>query len=168
MLSAAIAFATKAHEGQVRRGSGLPYITHPLEVMVLLFRHGVLDEATLVAAVLHDVVEDCDVPATEIAKRFGLPVAEIVEALTKPEGGAEADRKRRALELVRRGPAEARVVKLADRLSNLLDLEDLGWPPERKLAYRREALEIAEIGAKDHPDLAEVLRRVAHEGPPVG
>lgn len=60
MLSKAIIIATKAHEGQVRKISGLPYIVHPLAVMQILLDYGYNDEKMLAAAVLHDVIEDCD------------------------------------------------------------------------------------------------------------
>lgn len=60
MLNEAIKIAHKAHSGQVRKYSGLPYIVHPMEVMTTLLQAGVEDELVLSGAVLHDVIEDCD------------------------------------------------------------------------------------------------------------
>jgi guanosine-3',5'-bis(diphosphate) 3'-pyrophosphohydrolase len=163
MLSEAIAFATTAHEPQRRKGVGLPYVTHPLEAMNLLIRHGVTDETILAAAVLHDVVEDCDVPATEIERRFGSKVAAIVGAVTKTPGLSRAETKRLALEQLRRGPPGARSVKMADRLSNLLDLEVMAWAAEKNRAYLDEAELIAALGESELPALAARLREVAAE-----
>jgi guanosine-3',5'-bis(diphosphate) 3'-pyrophosphohydrolase len=161
MLSDAIAFAADAHKGQTRKDSGLPYVTHPLEVMVLLIRHGVRDEALLSAAVLHDVVEDCGISVAEMTERFGAAVTDIVTALSKAPGLPAAERKQRALEQLRSGPPGAKTVKMADRLSNLLDMERISWSTEKKSAYLREADEIAAIGQGELPALADELRRVA-------
>lgn len=161
MLTEAITFATSAHEGQARKGSGLPYVTHPLEVMVILIRHGVRDEDTLAAGVLHDVVEDCEVASAEIARRFGATVAEIVSALTKRADLSDAGRKQHALVQLREGPPGARIVKMADRLSNILDLQVTNWSAEKQRAYLSEAEVIADIGAQDLPSLCEQLRQVA-------
>ena len=161
MLNKAIAFATASHIDQNRKNSGLPYITHPLEVMVLLIRQGVRDEETLAAAVLHDVVEDCEVSTATIVQEFGATVAGIVAALTKAPGLPDEERKRGALDQLRRGPKGAKSVKMADRLSNIIDLETINWSAEKKSAYLREADEIAEIGALELPSLGDELRRVS-------
>ena len=165
VLSAAVQFAAEAHERkkQRRKGSDLPYIVHPLEVMTILRRHGETDEATLAAAVLHDVVEDCDVPIDEVRARFGERVAAIVAAVTKPPDLPKAEQKRAARELLVAGPAAARRVKMADRLSNLLDLDALGWTDAWKAEYRAEALDIAALGDAAHPELAAALREEAGE-----
>jgi (p)ppGpp synthase/HD superfamily hydrolase len=165
VLTDAILFAADKHRHQTRKNSSLPYVVHPLEVMHILIRHGVRDEATLAAAVLHDVVEDCGVSATEVEQRFGRPVAELVAALTKPpkkKGTDEKQAKAQALEQVRRGPEAARIVKMADRLSNLRDLDALDWHPSWKADYRDEAEAIARLGQDALPSLAdELLHMVA-------
>ena len=161
MLTDAIRCAVAAHEGQKRKGSGLPYVVHPLEVMQILLRHGVEDEETLVAAVLHDAVEDTEVTIEQVREQFGERVAAIVAAVTKPEEGSKAERKRIAGELLRAGPPAARIVKMADRLSNLHDLDRLPWTEERKAEYRREALEFARVGEAAHAGLAAALRAEA-------
>jgi guanosine-3',5'-bis(diphosphate) 3'-pyrophosphohydrolase len=166
VLSEALQFAAAAHERmkQKRKGSDLPYIVHPVEVMTILRRHGERDEPTLAAALLHDVVEDCRVPIDEIRARFGERVASIVEAVTKPHDLPKPEQKRVARELLLAGPPAARVVKMADRLSNLLDLDELAWTDEKKAEYRAEALDIAAIGEAAHPGLAAALRAQARSG----
>jgi guanosine-3',5'-bis(diphosphate) 3'-pyrophosphohydrolase len=166
VLSDAVRFAAEAHEGQTRKGSGLPYVVHPLEVMQILLRHGVEDETTLVAALLHDVVEDTKVTIDEVRARYGDRVATAVAAVTKPADAPKGEVKRIARELLRSGPPAAHLVKMADRLSNLRDLDRLSWTDERKAEYRREALEFAAIGEASHAGLAASLR--AEALPPTG
>jgi (p)ppGpp synthase/HD superfamily hydrolase len=165
VLTEAILFAAEAHRGQSRKSSTLPYVVHPLEAMHILIRHGVRDEDALAAAVLHDVVEDCaGVTREDLERRFGAPVAEAVMALTKPAPRAGLDVKAEALEQVRRGPESARMVKMADRLSNLRDLDALGWPPARRASYLDEAEAIARVCRRALPPLAdELLRAVEHQ-----
>ena len=161
MLNDAVRFAAEAHEGQTRKGSGLPYIVHPLEVMQILLRHGVEDEETLVAAVLHDAVEDTKVTIADVRERYGERVASIVAAVTKPADATKEEQKRVAKELLRDGPPAARVVKMADRLSNLRDLDRLPWTEARRAEYRAEALEFAALGEGDNAALAADLRAAA-------
>ena len=85
----ALAFAAKHHDQQVRKGTRLPYLTHPANVALILCRYG-RDDDTLVAAVLHDVIEDCvraeysrDMLETRIGSKFGNDVLEAVLAVTK-------------------------------------------------------------------------------------
>ncbi len=81
LVGQAYRFADQCHEGQMRK-SGDPYIAHPLETA--LFLAGLhLDSHTIVAALLHDVVEDCDVSLDEITKRFGPEVSKLVDGVTK-------------------------------------------------------------------------------------
>jgi (p)ppGpp synthase/HD superfamily hydrolase len=164
VLNKAILFATKAHRGQKRKGSGLPYIVHPLEVMHILLRHGIRDNATLAAALLHDVVEDCEVSPRKLKRRFGAKVATTVLALTKPPAKKGRDVKALALDQVRRGSRAARMAKMADRLSNLRDLDQTKWTREYKLEYLAEGEKIARICRRALPALADELRAmVAHQ-----
>lgn len=116
-LETAIAFAAVMHKGQVDKG-GQPYILHPLRVM-----GKVTGDQERIAAVLHDVVEDCDVPLTKIADLFGTDIADAVEALTRRKGEAYADFIDRIC-----GNVIARRVKIADLRDNM-DLERLGREP---------------------------------------
>lgn len=77
-------YATCWHEHQIRKYTGEPYVEHPKRVMKILQGMGMTDENVLVAALLHDVVEDCSVPISTIRDTFGQEVGEMVSALTEP------------------------------------------------------------------------------------
>jgi (p)ppGpp synthase/HD superfamily hydrolase len=112
--------AAELHTGQVR-DEGQPYILHPLRVAVHLRLHGCHDPTLLAAALLHDTLEDTPITEAELAARFGPRVAALVWAATKP-----ALRRRRAaaayLAVAGASEREADLIKLADRLDNLLTL----------------------------------------------
>lgn len=124
MLDKAVQFATKAHGSQVRKYHGTPYISHPLAVAEIV-KSVPHTEEMLMAAVLHDVVEDTPVTIEEIKQEFGNTVAEIVYFLTdisKPEDGNRAHRKQLDAEHNANGPAEAQTVKVADLIHNSSDI----------------------------------------------
>ena len=77
MVSKAIVFATKAHEGQFRKATKIPYILHPMECAVIISGM-TTDEEMIAAALLHDTVEDCDVTIEDIRREFGSRVAQFV------------------------------------------------------------------------------------------
>ncbi|TQV88789.1 bifunctional GTP diphosphokinase/guanosine-3',5'-bis pyrophosphate 3'-pyrophosphohydrolase [Aliikangiella coralliicola] len=137
-------FARDAHDGQLR-SSGDPYITHPVAVTkILASLH--LDQQTLMAALLHDVIEDCEVTRDELAEKFGDRVAELVEGVSKltqikfrsrEEAQAENFRK-----MMMAMVEDLRVVliKLADRLHNMRTLGSLRPDKQRRIA--QETIEI--------------------------
>ena len=135
-VCAALDFASRAHEGQ-RRKSGEPYIIHPIEVACILAEHR-MDADTIIAGLLHDVVEDTKYTVSDIASQFGSAVSTIVSGVTddKPQ---KADNQR---ELLLAMSAEWRVlwVKLADRLHNMRTLKHMPKPKQVKKA--RETLEL--------------------------
>ena len=93
MVDKAITFATKAHEGQFRKGTKLPYIVHPLEVGVIVSRM-TQDKEVIAAAILHDTLEDCkEVTFSVLCQEFGERVAEIVRAESEEKGGTWNERK---------------------------------------------------------------------------
>jgi RelA/SpoT family (p)ppGpp synthetase len=137
-------FAHEAHKGQ-RRRSGEPYITHPVAVAGLLADLR-LDSQTLIAAILHDVMEDTATAKDEITARFGAEVAELVDGVSKldqiqfksrAEAQAESFRKM-LLAMVR--DIRVIMVKLADRTHNMRTLGAM--PPAKRRAIARETLEI--------------------------
>ncbi|WP_224756326.1 HD domain-containing protein [Streptomyces sp. col6] len=144
-LGEAVAFAEAAH-GEQKRPAGEPYLEHLLEVVeILVSGAGVRDEDLLVAAVLHDVVEDTDRTAGEVGERFGPRVEEWVSWVTKPDPEAHEDpaevRDRYLLGL-RSAPPEVLALKLADRFSNV---QRLGTHPraEKQRSYYRETCRYA-------------------------
>jgi len=124
IVQRALRFATVAHGDQKRKYTGEPYIVHPIEVMEIV-KTVPHDDAMLVAALLHDVVEDTDVTIEEIEDLFGGDVAELVGFLTdvsKPEDGNRKFRKGLDREHSAKAPARAQTVKLADLISNSRDI----------------------------------------------
>jgi (p)ppGpp synthase/HD superfamily hydrolase len=141
-LAQAVQYATEQH-GDQRRKTGVPYLEHLLEaVQILVQGAGVRDPDVLVAAVLHDVVEDTPRTLAEITAAFGPGVAELVRWVTKPEPrpGEDATAVREAyLRRLRLAPPDAILVKLADRLSNVQTLRNLA--PDRQRAYYAQTVE---------------------------
>ncbi len=143
-IRAAAEFGAEAHRGQ-RRKTGEPYIAHPVAAAEVLANLRV-DADTIVAAILHDVIEDTPIAKEELAGRFGDSVAEIVDGVTKldqiqfksrEEAQAESFRKM-LLAMVR--DLRVILVKLADRLHNMRTIE--GMSPMRRRAIARETLDI--------------------------
>ena len=117
-------FATLAHEGQVRKYTGVPYVVHPIEVMEIVrtVKH---DDTMLAAALLHDVVEDTDCTLDDIRAEFGEDVASLVADLPDVSELGDGNRQiRKAKDRAHSGLASARAqtVKIADLISNSLDL----------------------------------------------
>jgi len=155
LVESAYNYASKAHEGQMRK-SGDPYIEHPLQTALILAELE-LDASSLAAALLHDVPENCGIPVSEIEAEFGSEVAKLVDASTKlgriswqtPEeaeqrgitaaGEGQAENLRKMLVAM---AEDLRVVfiKLADRLHNMRTLYALSTEKQRSIA--RETLEI--------------------------
>lgn len=131
MINKAIAFALKAHDGQFRKGTNLPFIVHPMEVGVIVSRM-TDDKEVIAAAILHDTVEDCKTVSVEdISREFGDRVAHIVEAESEIKTGNWRERKSRTLERLKKEKAsDIKLVALGDKLSNARsisrDYEKLG------------------------------------------
>ena len=137
-------FADEAHLGQIRN-SGEPYITHPIAVAAQCAEWK-LDAQALMAALLHDAIEDCGVTKPELIERFGAPVAELVDGLTKldklhfttrEENQAESFRK---MLLAMARDVRVILIKLADRSHNMRTLSDV--PREKWVRIASETLDI--------------------------
>ncbi|MFB9725530.1 bifunctional (p)ppGpp synthetase/guanosine-3',5'-bis(diphosphate) 3'-pyrophosphohydrolase [Haloechinothrix salitolerans] len=134
--------AEELHRGQ-RRKSGDPYITHPLAVATILAELG-MDTTTLVAALLHDTVEDTGYSLDKLRRDFGEEVAHLVDGVTKLDKvklgtAAEAETIRKMVIAMARDP-RVLVIKLADRLHNMRTMRFL--PPEKQVRKARETLEV--------------------------
>lgn len=137
-------FAKEAHEGQMR-SSGEPYITHPVAVARILSNMN-LDHQTIMAALMHDVIEDTGVTRDELAESFGEPVAELVEGVSKltkikfsTRAEAQAENFRKMMMAMVRD-IRVIMIKLADRLHNMRTLGHLR--PEKRRRIAQETLEI--------------------------
>ena len=144
MLNKAYVYAMKAHGHQVR-ASGDPYFTHPLEVAAILTDMR-LDDSTIAAALLHDVVEDTESTHAEIEELFGEEIASLVEGLTKinrldliSKEAAQAENLRKLLLAMSRD-ARVLLVKLADRLHNMRTLDHV--KPEKRARIAKETMDI--------------------------
>jgi len=143
-IQEAAEFGASAHKGQ-KRLSGEPYIAHPVAAAAILADLH-LDPDTIVAAILHDVIEDTPTPKNQLAERFGADVAELVDSVTKldqikfksrEEAQAESFRK---MLLAMTRDLRVILVKLADRTHNMRTIEAMAVPRRRAIA--RETLEI--------------------------
>jgi GTP diphosphokinase / guanosine-3',5'-bis(diphosphate) 3'-diphosphatase len=142
LLQHAYDVAEEAHRDQ-RRKSGDPYITHPLAVATILAELG-MDTTTLVAALLHDTVEDTDYSLDQLREDFGDEVGHLVDGVTKLDkvqlgAAAEAETIRKMVIAMARDP-RVLVIKLSDRLHNMRTMRFL--PPEKQAKKARETLEV--------------------------
>lgn len=137
-------FADEAHLGQYRV-SGEPYITHPIAVAGLCAEWK-LDAQAIMAALMHDAMEDCGTTKAELIERFGAPTAELVDGLTKldklqfstrEESQAESFRK---MLLAMARDVRVILIKLADRLHNMRTMDSM--VPDKRLRIARETLDI--------------------------
>ncbi len=141
-------FAADKHRDQLRKGSRrTPYINHPLEVAERLNRVGGIDDPTiLVAAVLHDTIEDTEATEAEIARLFGPEIARLVVELTIDKEPHWTDRKRSEIDMARSLSPAAKLIKLSDKTSNVADTAS-NPPGEWTLQRRRDYLEFARLVA---------------------
>lgn len=123
MIDRAIKFATKAHEGQFRKGTNRPYIVHPIEVGDIVSAM-TEDEEVISAAILHDTIEDCEgVSQRVLAQEFSERVANIVAGESEDKSKTWLERKTATIECLRSAPQEIQMIGLADKLSNIRDID---------------------------------------------
>jgi (p)ppGpp synthase/HD superfamily hydrolase len=137
---AAATFAAEKHADQRRKGAAAePYVNHLLEVAHLVSESLTEpDTNVVVAALLHDVVEDTAVTKDEVAARFGEDVADLVAEVTDDKSLLKAERKRLQVVNAPKKTARAQIIKLADKVSNLraiLHSPPAGWSIERQREY---------------------------------
>lgn len=137
LMFRALAFAAGRHRDQRRKGqAGAPYINHPIDVVALLAGPGeVTDPLVLAAALLHDTIEDTGTSAADLKERFGEEVTGVVLELTDDKSLPREDRMRHQLRRAGSYSLAAKMVRIADKISNLIDVtED---PPENWSRQRR-------------------------------
>lgn len=177
----ALRVAAGAHVDQRRKGKEIPYITHPVQVSIILLHYDFPMEA-VIAGLLHDVVEDQGYELTQIEEDFGPLTAEIVDALSERKRDKQGKkrpwetRKQEALEKIRQSSQEAVAVKVADTLHNtrcfILDFQHEGaelWENfsrgvEAQLDYYNKVLDVARERLGAHllvDELAEALAELA-------
>jgi len=139
-LLGALAFAAEKHSRQRRKDSeASPYINHPIAVAtVLAAEGGVTDEAVLLAAVLHDTVEDTETSFDELEERFGRAVRDLVAEVTDDKSLPKQERKHLQIAHARSATPGARQIKIADKICNIRDIASsppADWTLDRKHEY---------------------------------
>jgi guanosine-3',5'-bis(diphosphate) 3'-pyrophosphohydrolase len=136
----AIIFAAQKHKGQVRKGEpDSPYITHPLSVAKTIFAiGGITDTDIIIAAILHDTIEDTDTSSTEIRDNFGKKILALVLEVTDDKSFERIVRKRLQVAHAPHLSPSARILKFGDKIANCHDIlhtPPKGWPLERLRNY---------------------------------
>ena len=163
----ALALAAEAHRHQRRKDvDATPYINHPIALLHILSNEaGVTDPDVLCAALLHDYLEDCCGHAEGLSvqqgrevleQRFGPQVLAYVDAVTDDKTRPKQERKRLQVEHAAHAPEGARLVKLADKIANLRDIDALppaDWPLERRQDYFDWAKQVIDQVRGTHPRL---------------
>jgi GTP diphosphokinase / guanosine-3',5'-bis(diphosphate) 3'-diphosphatase len=168
----ALQFAAHKHRDQRRKDlEASPYINHPIALANILWREGgVHDPAVIMAALLHDTIEDTETTEDELRKRFGDKVTSIVLEVTDDKTLPKAERKRLQIEHAPHISREAKLVKLADKISNLRDVAaspPAHWPVRRQREYFDWAKNVVDALRGVHPKL-EKLFDAACAGKPGG
>ncbi|MGQ0603758.1 MAG: HD domain-containing protein [Anaerolineales bacterium] len=123
LIDAALRFAARAHAHQRRKGTDVPYIVHPVGVMLTLLQYGETEAELLVAALLHDTLEDTTTTLADLRARFGERVAGIVEGCSEPDKSDTWEhRKQHTIAYLRTATHEVQLVSAADKLHNLRSL----------------------------------------------
>lgn len=166
-LLVAASFAAEKHRSQRRKDAeATPYINHPLKVARILIEAGVEDSDVLVAAMLHDTIEDTETTAREIALQFGENVSRLVAEVTDDKSLPKQERKRLQIANAPSKSDGAKLIKIADKIANLQDLKDAPpeWPEQRIVRYRQWASQVISGCAGVNLELDEHARTLIDEG----
>jgi guanosine-3',5'-bis(diphosphate) 3'-pyrophosphohydrolase len=134
----AAAFAAEKHRTQRRKDIETPFINHPIQLAYILVQADVEDPKVLAASLLHDTIEDTDTTLDEIEIVFGFEIARIVAECSDDKALTKLERKQAQIDHAAQLSHAARLVKLADKIANVSDIEGAppqGWSLERKREY---------------------------------
>jgi guanosine-3',5'-bis(diphosphate) 3'-pyrophosphohydrolase len=170
LLIKAAAFAARKHKDQRRKDEAAsPYINHPLALAdVLVNEGGVTDLDTIVAALLHDTIEDTEATAAEIEAEFGALICSIVVEVTDDQALGKADRKQKQIDRAPSLSTQARAVKLADKICNLRDVvhcPPAGWTLPRCREYFDWAKQVIDGLRGQHAGLEALFDEVYRRRP---
>lgn len=159
---AATSFAAHKHRDQRRKDAkASPYINHPIALAhVLANEAAVHDPIVLIAAILHDTIEDTDTTAEELQAHFGSAVAVVVVQVTDDKTLKKVERKRQQVLHAATISDQAKLVKFADKICNLRDLNaspPADWPLHRRQEYFDWAKEVVDQMRGVHPKLEELF-----------
>ena len=161
-LISAIAFAAEKHRDQRRKDANAsPYINHPIALAnVLANEAGLEDERVLIAAILHDTIEDTETTEQELIRLFGQEITAVVLEVTDDKALPKAERKRLQVENAPDISRRAKLVKLADKICNLRDVaanQPVGWSVARKQEYFDWAKAVVDGVRGVHPELERIF-----------
>ena len=170
ILLKALAFAAHKHKDQRRRDvDASPYINHPISLADILCNEAhITDVETICSALLHDTVEDTETTDTELEQVFGKPIRDIVMDVTDDKRLPRAARKQAQIDHAADISDKAKLVKLADKISNLRDVVNnapVDWPLERRQQYFDWAHAVIDRVRGVHPGLEALFDEVYAKRP---
>jgi len=172
-LIKALDFAARRHRNQRRKDiEASPYVNHPISLAnVLANEAAVTDTEILIAAILHDTIEDTETKAEELTAQFGTEIASIVMEVTDDKALPKAERKQRQIDHAPDLSKKAKAVKLADKICNLRDIANSppnDWALERRQEYFDWAKQVVDGLRGKWPALEEIFDRQMRERPATG
>jgi guanosine-3',5'-bis(diphosphate) 3'-pyrophosphohydrolase len=158
----ALQFAAQKHRDQRRKGpEAEPYINHPIALVHVLWHEaGVHDAVVLVAALLHDTIEDTDTTAEELEREFGAEICQVVCEVTDDKSLPKQERKQGQIDHAHGLSDRAKLVKLADKICNLRDLAAStppDWSLQRQQEYFTWAKQVVDQMRGIHPRLEDLF-----------
>jgi GTP diphosphokinase / guanosine-3',5'-bis(diphosphate) 3'-diphosphatase len=165
LIVKALAFSARKHRDQRRKDvEATPYVNHPITLMDILVNEGaVYDGETLIAALLHDTIEDTETTFNEIEAEFGLVIAGLVMEVTDDKSLSKLERKAMQINHAPNLSDKAKLVKLADKIANLRDIAQsppVGWELSRRQAYFDWAKDVIDGLRGTHPQLEQLFDEV--------
>lgn len=165
----AVKFSAEKHKTQRRKGAeGSPYINHPIGVAETIWTvGGVRDLSVIIAAILHDTVEDTKTTFPEIEEHFGPVVRSLVQEVTDDKNLPKAERKRLQIEHASHLSMGAKQIKLADKIHNINDVAfapPADWPPERRSDYLTWAEHVVDRLRGCNEPMEELFDQTLHRG----
>ena len=170
LLLKALAFAAHKHRDQRRKDvEASPYINHPIALGNILCNEGhVTDTEVICAALLHDTVEDTDTTAEDLEREFGGNIRDIVMAVTDDKSLPAQERKRLQIEHAAHSSDQAKLVKLADKISNIRDIASSpppSWDLQRRQRYFDWAKQVVDRLRGVHPVLETAFDEAYRQRP---
>lgn len=154
----ALTYAFKNYGDLKRKSDDIPYVVHPIRMTAILRAAGFSefdDDDIMIAALFHDLIEDTETSSEDIENNYGKKVASIVKELSKPEHGDKDE----WLKSFKNMSNEAKLVKMVDRIDNLMDINVSYWSTETKKSYAEQGKIIIETCGHVNEEIALELKR---------
>jgi len=158
----ALFYAEEHYDGLRRKTHDLPYVVHPLRAVAILRSVGYSefdDENLMIAALFHDLIEDTSLTYEDIKAEFNEEIARLVLELSHPEGMDKED----WLKSLKNVSKKARIIKMADRIDNLLDMGNDVWSKKKQKSYTEQSKLILESCGDANPELARKLQEIINK-----